>query len=148
MTSHPAWPRPEGADPQLSAMLGPLLDDLTEHEAKLTLTKFEHVLDPELLELIQSTPSGRAIWTKCVEIARFLMEKNRAYGDSARNPRRIFSSADPAEQIRVRLDDKLSRLAARPGSADPMGEDVILDLIGYLVLLLIVQADMEEGQDA
>lgn len=71
----------------------------------------------------------------CDEIIEMLVAKNRAYGDSALNPVRIFSKATPVEQILVRLDDKLSRLAR--GSA--AGEDVELDLIGYLVLLQIAR---------
>ena len=64
------------------------------------------------------------------EIREMLERKNAAYGDSALNPVRIFSKADTLEQLRVRMDDKLSRLAR--GFDD--GEDVINDLIGYLVL--------------
>jgi len=71
----------------------------------------------------------------CNDLAKMLIAKNAAYGNSALNPLRIFSKADPIEQIRVRLDDKLSRLAR--GSA--AGEDVVLDLLGYLVLLRIAQ---------
>jgi hypothetical protein len=48
---------------------------------------------------------------------------------------RIFSKADPEEQIRVRIDDKLSRLAR----GHDAGEDVILDLLGYLILLRIAR---------
>ncbi len=77
------------------------------------------------------------IRSECDGIADLLAEKNRAYGDSALNPVRILSKADPVEQIKVRIDDKLSRLAR--GSA--AGEDVILDLIGYLVLLRIAQKE-------
>ena len=46
-----------------------------------------------------------------------LLAKNEAYGNSAIDPLRIFSRADPVEQIRVRIDDKLSRLA-RGGVAE------------------------------
>ncbi len=67
----------------------------------------------------------------CDEIKELLLEKNRKYGDSALNPVRIFSKSDPLEQIRVRLDDKLSRLRNQQDDED---EDVIADLIGYLVL--------------
>ena len=77
------------------------------------------------------------IRAECQTIADLLVEKNRAYGDSALSPVRIFSKADPVEQIKVRLDDKLSRLAR--GSA--AGEDVVLDLMGYLVLLRIAQKE-------
>jgi hypothetical protein len=77
----------------------------------------------------------------CDEIKAMLLEKNRAYGDAALDPVRIFSKSDPVEQIRVRLDDKLSRLAR--GSA--AGEDVVLDLMGYLVLLRVAQKRCSAG---
>jgi hypothetical protein len=67
------------------------------------------------------------------EVGAMLEQKNTAYGDAALNPVRIFSKADPLEQLKVRIDDKLSRLAR--GSAD--GEDVIHDLLGYLVIYRI-----------
>ena len=67
------------------------------------------------------------------EIGNLLVSKNKAYGDAALNPIRVFSKASSREQILVRIDDKLSRLA-RGSNA---GEDVIQDLIGYLVLLKI-----------
>jgi hypothetical protein len=72
---------------------------------------------------------------ECNAIADMLVAKNAAYGNSALDPIRVFSRALPHEQIRVRIDDKLSRLAR--GNA--AGEDVVLDLIGYLVLLRIAQ---------
>lgn len=68
------------------------------------------------------------------EIREMLERKNRSYGDSALSPVRIFSKADAVEQIKVRIDDKLSRLAR--GNGD-LGEDVVLDLLGYLVLLRV-----------
>src|SRR5699024_5513635 len=39
-----------------------------------------------------------------------LLAKNAAYGNSALDPVRIFSKADTAEQLRVRIDDKISRM--------------------------------------
>lgn len=69
-------------------------------------------------------------------IAGMLIEKNLKYGNSALEPKRIFSRADSAEQIKVRIDDKLSRIANQNLEDD---EDVIQDLIGYLVLLKISQ---------
>lgn len=69
------------------------------------------------------------------EIGDMLIEKNRAYGNSALDPVRIFSKASNVEQILVRIDDKLSRLAR--GSA--AGEDVEWDLLGYLVILRVAR---------
>jgi hypothetical protein len=81
-------------------------------------------------------PSGSSIWTTCHSIAHMLIEKNIAYGDSALDPVRIFSKADPAEQLRVRIDDKLSRLMK---GTEYVGDNDIDDLIGYLVLLKIAK---------
>lgn len=71
------------------------------------------------------------------EVGKFLIEKNRKYGNSAIQPARIFSRASEEEQIMVRLDDKLSRLQSRQIDDD---EDVILDIIGYLILLRTLRA--------
>ncbi len=70
----------------------------------------------------------------CQQIEKLLLEKNRKYGDSALNPVRIFSKVDKLEQIKVRIDDKLSRISNQQTDED---EDLIFDLIGYLVLLKI-----------
>ncbi len=78
------------------------------------------------------------IRTKCTEIAEMLAAKNRAYGNSALEPVRVFSDGDAEALIRVRLDDKLSRIRNNPSA---FGEDPVLDLVGYLVLLLIARED-------
>lgn len=73
----------------------------------------------------------RNIEKVCAEICKLLVEKNRKYGNSALEPKRIFSKSDTLEQINVRIDDKLSRIANMKEDED---EDVELDLIGYLIL--------------
>ena len=50
------------------------------------------------------TDSQEMIAHECREMERVLLEKNRQYGDSALEPVRIFSNADPVEQLRVRID--------------------------------------------
>ena len=77
------------------------------------------------------TASQRAIAAECDAIKEMLLEKNRKYGDSALNPIRVFSTADTATQIAVRMDDKLSRIRSAQGDD---AEDAKLDLIGYLIL--------------
>lgn len=69
----------------------------------------------------------------CDTLRDFLIEKNEQYGDSAISPVRIFSKADPSEQLLVRLDDKLSRIA-RGDDRLESDADVLDDLIGYLIL--------------
>ncbi len=76
------------------------------------------------------------IQTTCDELKDILLAKNKAYGNSAADPVRIFSRVDAMEQINVRIDDKLSRMA-RGHEFD--GEDTELDLIGYLILKRILR---------
>lgn len=79
-----------------------------------------------------------AIEVECAGLAAMLLAKNASYGNSALMPLRVFSRADAAEQLRVRIDDKLSRLARAPG-AEFAEEDTVMDLMGYLVLLRIAE---------
>lgn len=64
-----------------------------------------------------------------------LISKNRSYGNSALDPVRLFSKASLKEQLLVRLDDKVSRLARGQAA----GEDVAADLLGYLLLVSIAE---------
>jgi len=82
------------------------------------------------------TSTADRITEVCDELRDMLIAKNRAYGDSATDPVRIFSKADPQEQILVRLDDKLSRVAR---GSEYSGDDTIMDLLGYLVLLRVTR---------
>jgi hypothetical protein len=72
----------------------------------------------------------------CDDVKELLLYKNERYGDSALNPCRIFSKASPVEQLLVRIDDKVNRIHKGVGLLDT-DEDIIIDLIGYLVLLKI-----------
>ena len=76
------------------------------------------------------------ISTTCDEIKQMLLDKNRKYGNSALNPKRIFSKANTIEQINVRIDDKLSRIESAQLDDD---EDVVFDLLGYLVLRIVAK---------
>lgn len=75
------------------------------------------------------------IGAKCDALKEMLLEKNRAYGNSALDPVRIFSQTDTVEQLKVRIDDKLSRLVRGQAA----GEDIIKDLLGYLILLQVAE---------
>ena len=72
----------------------------------------------------------------CDDIKELLIHKNRKYGNSALQPNRIFSKCSATEQLLVRIDDKLNRIMKGAGLI-AKDEDVIDDLIGYLVLLKI-----------
>jgi hypothetical protein len=75
-----------------------------------------------------------AIIQECRNIRKMLIKKNKAYGNSVFEPINIFSKTDWENQIRVRIDDKLNRLAK---GNEYLGDDTILDLIGYLILLRV-----------
>lgn len=75
-------------------------------------------------------------------IGAILKRKNAAYGNSALDPVRVFSKTDTSEQLKVRIDDKLSRIKR----GHDAGEDTILDLIGYLVLLKISIAGSRDAR--
>ena len=67
------------------------------------------------------------------EITDLLKSKNKAYGNTALNPPRIFSKLNSTEALCARLDDKLSRIKNRGINDDT--EDTLDDVIGYLLLL-------------
>ena len=69
------------------------------------------------------------------KIVLLLLEKNKAYGDTANNPPKIFSKLDAVEGLCARIDDELSRIKMR-GITDAT-EDSVSDLIGYLILLKV-----------
>jgi hypothetical protein len=68
-------------------------------------------------------------------IEKMLIEKNRKYGNSALEPLGVFSQLSAKEGLLIRIDDKLKRI--KNGSLEKDDEDVVNDLIGYLVLLKI-----------
>jgi hypothetical protein len=69
------------------------------------------------------------------EIRDLLIAKNQKYGNSALEPLGVFSQLSAKEGLLVRIDDKLKRI--KNGSLEKDDEDVVNDLIGYLVLLKI-----------
>lgn len=79
------------------------------------------------------------------EITEMLIAKNQKYGNSAIEPLGIFSDLSPEEGLKVRIDDKLKRI--KNGSLNRDDEDVINDLIGYLVILKILQKDEKAKYD-
>lgn len=81
----------------------------------------------------------------CDSIKQLLLDKNAKYGNSALNPVRVFSKADNQEQLLVRIDDKLSRIA-RGAGMESTDEDTLNDLIGYLILLKITKNNDAETQ--
>ena len=70
------------------------------------------------------------------QVRDLVLAKNKQYGDSVLDPVRVFSKAPLHEQIMVRLDDKLSRLA-RGNDSIETDEDIFKDIMGYCAFALI-----------
>lgn len=81
--------------------------------------------------MLKSNRIPELIWAECKAISELLVEKNKCYGNSIFEPCNIFSKASALEQIDVRIDDKLNRIAK---GTEYQGDDTELDLIGYLIL--------------
>lgn len=107
-------------------------------EAILSSMLSDHVESPMMPTEDGMANTADKIVATCEEIKEMLLEKNIQYGDSALNPVRIFSQASTEEQLLVRLDDKLSRIAR--GDVDLETEDVLNDLIGYMIMLKVHRA--------
>ena len=77
----------------------------------------------------------KCIINKCEELKEILLTKNTDYGNSALQPGGIFSHLDPMEGIKARIDDKLNRIKNK--GVHGQTEDTVMDLAGYLILLMI-----------
>jgi hypothetical protein len=69
-----------------------------------------------------------------------LMYKNKHYGNSALEPIGIFYKGSAEDSIKIRLDDKLKRIAN--SKEEPKTND-ICDIIGYSFLELTKRAENE-----
>ena len=67
------------------------------------------------------------------EIVELLKSKNKAYGNTALDPVKIFSRLDATEALCARIDDKIMRIKNK--GINDQTEDTVDDLIGYLLLL-------------
>jgi hypothetical protein len=89
----------------------------------------------EKLEFLSMDDFSFQVSAYLLSIREMLINKNIKYGNSALEPLRVFSQLSAKEGLLVRIDDKLKRI--KNGSLEKDDEDVINDLIGYLVLLKI-----------
>jgi hypothetical protein len=81
----------------------------------------------------------------CDSLKDLLTYKNEKYGNSALEPLKFFSKLESDSALKVRLDDKLSRIR----NAEDLRKNDIADLIGYLTLLCISRGwtDFSEFKD-
>lgn len=85
-----------------------------------------------MIEKLKEKNNTATIESVCDALKEFLLAKNKNYGNSATEPVRIFSKSNANEGILVRMDDKLSRIK----NSDSLRSNDLVDLCGYLVLLL------------
>jgi len=108
----------------------------------LVVLLYKNSTDPLLMQNF-----AQEVSTYLLEIRELLISKNLKYGNSALEPLGVFSQLSAKEGLLVRIDDKLKRI--KNGSLQKDDEDVINDLIGYLVLLKIEtnRAKLERKKD-
>lgn len=106
-----------------------------EHELELVSVRGtrEHT-DEEWAEYARISSFEENVRRHTDKIASLLIAKNKQYSNSALDPIRVFSKSDRMEQLRVRADDKLSRI--RNGDTS---EDALTDLAGYIILMKIAE---------
>lgn len=142
---------PEGSGDYSCELVSGNSEEATRNRAKNFVITDEATISDEMYEAVKnatringvdlSPESKRVNFELNVrritdQIADLLIAKNKAYGDSALNPIRVFSKSDRIEQLNVRIDDKISRIQRGTDFED---EDTERDLIGYLILKLIAK---------
>ena len=110
-------------------------DELTDAEKRL-----DDLVDRDIAAQAQDIDEPRIDGSREEEIRylfnqlkRFLLEKNRRYGDSALTPVKVFSKAAANDALLVRIDDKISRIK----NSSIIRKNDVVDLVGYLSLYMI-----------
>ncbi len=128
--------------------------ELIKADWKETFLKNHFFNDPSLIRspeiipptLTPSLTAGKSTQDEIVEITEamkdLLLYKNKKYGDSAINPKKIFYKGDSTNSILIRLDDKLGRIIANKEEKPRIND--VADIIGYCTLLLISMGVSEE----
>jgi hypothetical protein len=86
--------------------------------------------------LDQKTGTQQKITDAFNSMRDLVLEKNKRYGDAALTPKQVFSKLDAVEGLKIRLDDKISRIMNNSGE---IRKNDVADIMGYLVLLAISQ---------
>lgn len=87
---------------------------------------------------MELTDTQNKIVNYCSKISEILIYKNKMYGNSILEPKQIFYKGGYVDNILMRLDDKIGRIANTSGG-NPIRVNDIVDIIGYLILLLIAK---------
>ena len=115
--------------------------------------KIHEGTQPNITEInrdINLTDTQNKIKNLCDKISEILIYKNKMYGNSVLEPKQIFYKGGCVDNILMRLDDKIGRIANTSGG-NPIRVNDIVDIIGYLILLLIAKnvgySDLEKLKD-
>jgi hypothetical protein len=108
---------------------------MSSTKKRITTDSVLDVFDPPPNDDRPASPACERACAWLDKVKDMLREKNRAYGDSVAEPMGVFSRGSVEDGIRVRIDDKLKRIAKGDGSGN---EDAVKDLVGYLAFLATV----------
>lgn len=89
-----------------------------------------------LTALAKEAPAGTEILIAGLDVVEMLLAKNISYSNSAMEPLNILSNATPEEQIKMHIDNKLTRLKHQK---EFQNEDSLKDLAGYVILLMVLK---------
>ncbi len=94
-----------------------------------------------LTALAKEAPAGAEILVAGLDVVEMLLAKNISYSNSAMEPLNILSNATPEEQIKMHIDNKLTRLKHQK---EFQNEDSLKDLAGYVILLMVLKQSQSD----
>jgi hypothetical protein len=95
----------------------------------------------KLQRVLENPTSEEQITEVTNQLQELLIQKNRAYGNSALEPINVFSQQNAVDSLCARIDDKLSRIKNK--GLNDQTEDTLFDLAGYLILLIIAKNEQD-----
>ena len=126
-----------------ASLVGKLLRARLNEQGMIQSNSEKFLADDSEVDIESKAPLADEILDTMGFITDLLITKNAKYGNSAIEPVYIFSGdhLSPLDQIFVQIDNKLARI--KRGDKSLEDEDVLLDLVGYLVLALVARRRQE-----
>jgi len=81
---------------------------------------------------------------KISQVQQMLLDKNKAYGNSALEPLHIFNKGDASDSLCARIDYRLARI--KNAGLNDNTEDTLFDPCGYLILLMVANDKIKTTQ--
>ena len=126
--------QPEPTNPIESVKVPNVGSNVKQAKSEIDIVS-RNTFDPNSLSPWSETPTQQKIKDILSGMTDLLLYKNKKYGDSAINPKKIFYKGDSTNSILIRLDDKIGRVMSNT-EEKPRVNDVA-DIIGYCTLLLV-----------